>query len=420
MRRSGAAIASMVLAGLLALPSVTAGQDGDPTTVEGVDWKLTGYLDPDGGASPEAVDEEGDGQALSRPPLGTSATLRLESGQATGSGGCNTFSGSYSLDGAALSFSDVVSTLVLCDEEVQAIEDAYLGALDAVRGWLISEGVLQLVDEAGSTLLTFEVPDISLTSSELAGLVLTLGSLGSEVAVLRDDLDALDEDVTGIEVDRLRERIRTLETTTRRLTRELELRAEQPAQPEDGFNAAERVLLEGIPVRLANRCQPLRSGRPEGTRAAVTCTPNTELVSRLDYFLMEGTDAAQAFEEVMTRNDVPEATSEANTCEAGRRSKQVYLGSGWVAEGCFRSGGVAQLRFVDHATDCRQLPVPGGRRLRSPAILMALEGTDGDIGSARQWAVGEGGDGVLTRLTRLIERNGQPRTPGCVAGDVGG
>jgi heat shock protein HslJ len=415
MNGSSTPVLGLVLAALVALPAGAIAQD-EPSSPEGVGWKLTGYLDAD--AEPES--DDGDSAELTAVPLGISATLRLEGGLASGSGGCNAFSGSHALDGESLTFPDeVASTVVLCEEDVMAVEDAYLGALPDVRSWLIVEGVLQLADEAGTTLLSFEVPDIGLTSSELAALVATLETLGTDVASLREDLDILDEDVSGIDADQLRQRIRALETATRRLGRELDARSEEPAEEPTGFSAAERVLLEGIPTRIANRCEPLRSGRPEGTRAAVTCAPNSELVARLDYFLMEGEEAAAAFEDVMTRNDVPEATSEASTCEAGRRSKQVYLGSGWVAEGCYRSGGVAQMRFVDAATACRQLPVPGGRRLRAPAILMALQGTDGDIGSLRNWAVGDGGDRTLTRISRLIERSGQPRTPGCVAGDVG-
>ena len=149
-----------------------------------------------------------------------------------GSGGCNTFAGTYTLDGTALTFADVLSTLVACpDEDVQAIEDAYLLALPEVRSWLISGGVLELADETGTTRLTFEVPDISLTSSELAGLVATLETLGTDVAGLRDDLDALDDDVAGLGVERLRERLRALETTTQRLGRELDARPEATPQP---------------------------------------------------------------------------------------------------------------------------------------------------------------------------------------------
>jgi heat shock protein HslJ len=387
----------------------------DATTPEGFDWRLTGYLDPD--AESTAESEDGSNRELTPVPLGVSATLRLESGQATGSGGCNTFGGGYAVDGTSLTVMDIVSTLVLCEDGVQAIEDAYLDALGKARGWLINAGVLELADESGTTLLTFEIPDVSLTSSELAGLVATLDSLATEIASLREDVEGLGDDVTalGVGAQRSRERIRALETMTQRLDRLLELPTEEAPDPPAGFNAAERVLLEGIPGRIAGRCQPLRSGRPVGTRAAVRCRPDTQAVSRVDYFLMDGPDAAAAFRDDMAAHDVSEAVSDGQTCAEGRRSWMNLIGGGWQAEGCYRADGVAHVRFVDNATDCRQLAVPGGRRLRNPAILMALQGTSSDIARVRDWAVGDGGDaGLITRISRHIERPSQPRSPGCV------
>ena len=126
------------------------------TSPEGIDWKLTSYTS--GGVDTPV-------------PFGVTATLLLEDGRATGSGGCNTFSGTYALDGTTLMFGEEISTtLTLCEESVQAVEDAYLSALPEVVGWTMSDSVLQLSDEPGATILTFEVPVIGLTSSELTGL----------------------------------------------------------------------------------------------------------------------------------------------------------------------------------------------------------------------------------------------------------
>ena len=76
--------------------------------------------------------------------------MLLEGGLASGSGGCNTFSGTYALDGTTLMFGEEISTtLMLCEESVQAVEDAYLSALPEVVGWTMSDGVLQLSDESG-------------------------------------------------------------------------------------------------------------------------------------------------------------------------------------------------------------------------------------------------------------------------------
>ena len=129
----------------------------------------------------------------SRPvPLDVDATLLLQDGQASGSGGCNTFNGTYVLDGTSLTFGDEISTtLMLCEEAVQAVEDAYLAALPEVAGWAISGGVLTLTDDVGTVLLTFEVPSISLTGSQLALLVTTLAGLRTDADALRTELDAL-------------------------------------------------------------------------------------------------------------------------------------------------------------------------------------------------------------------------------------
>jgi heat shock protein HslJ len=417
MRGIRVGLVGVLLAGSLSLP-LTAVAQVDPVAPESVDWRLTAYLDPAAEPSEEGSEEPDAAVAdvadeLTVVPLGTQATLRLEGGQASGWGGCNTFSGSYALDGTSLTFADVLATAVACaDEDIQTVEDAYLGLLPNVRGWLISGGALSLTDEAGATILTFEVPDISLTSSELANLVATLETLGSDIATLREDLDTVDEDVSRLGVARLRERIRVLEQSAQRLERQLDARPESTPPPSGGFSAPERVLLEAIPTRIASRCVPLRSRLPAGTRAAVTCNPDTVLVSSLDYFLMEGRAAADAFTATMDDHGVPEATGPDDTCAAGRRSQQIHSG-GFQAEGCYRSGGKAALRFVDNATTCRQLPVGEGRRLRNPALYMAVAGTGNDIARLHAWAGGTD-DAALTRLSRHIERDGQPRSPGCI------
>jgi heat shock protein HslJ len=389
---------ALVAAGLVAMSGLTLAQD-DATTPEGVDWQLASFLDSES-------------EALLPVPLGVVATLRLEGGQAAGSGGCaNTFGGGYTLDGSSLTFADeLTTTLAACgDEDAQTVEDAMFAALPEVAGWTIADGVLQLTGPEGSALLSFEVPDVLLTRSQVADLATTL-------AALRADLTALRSEVTALNVERLRQRLRALETAQASLEDRVgTLESEASEPPASRFNGAERVLLEGIPARIADRCQPLRSRRPEGTRAAVTCTPNTEAVARIDYFLMEGDAAASAFQATMTEHGVPEATSASTTCAAGRRSQRQFIARGWQAEGCFRSGGRAQLRFVDNATACRQLPVPGGQRLRDPAIYMALEGDGTNIARVHEWATRGLGDDAeqLTSITRPIVRRGQPRSPSC-------
>lgn len=388
--------AFLTVALVLSMPTAATAQDVtiDP---EGSVWKLTSYATDDG---------------VVAVPFGISATLRLEAGLASGSGGCNTFNGSYQLDGASLTFSDeIATTLRLCAEEVQAVEDAFLAALTQVAGWAIAEDVLELSDQFGDAILTLEVPGISLTASELLGLVAIVEGLQSEIDTLRRDM-------TQLNVDRLRERIRVLERDAGELK-------DQVAALEEGatatiiplpnsFSAAETILLEAIPPRINSRCQPLRSELPKGAKAGLTCIPNSAAVASVAYYLLEGADAAAAFQDTMATFNVPDVTSESATCATGDKSQRIFIGRGWQSEGCYRTAERAELRFVDNATDCTQLTVDG-KRLRSPALYIALQGTDGDVARVHGWATRsvDSGSTQITSITQPIERPGERLSPSC-------
>jgi heat shock protein HslJ len=387
----------VALALLAALVTPVAAQDAN-SSPEGATWRLTSYLAE---------------ETLTPVPLGTDATLLLQNGQATGSAGCNTFSGTYVLDGTSLTFGEQISTtLVLCEGDAQTVEDAYLAALPNVTGWAISDGVLQLTDDAGAVLLTFEVPDISLTDAQLELLVTTLAGLRTDADTLRTDVDALRTELDGLNVPRLRDRIRELEQGAADLQDQVDaLKGGNNGGGGSGFSRAERILLEGIPGRIADKCQPLRSGLPKGALAAVRCTPATSDVASVDYTLMNGDDAAAAFADEMQTFNVPEVTTERGTCEFGVKSQQVLVGGGWQAEGCYRTSGKAEVRFVDNATDCRQLQV-GDKRLRSPAYYIALQGTSGDVATVHEWAT-RGAEGRLVSIAQAIPRPNAPVSPSC-------
>lgn len=393
---------------LASLPAAAAAQEGtiDP---EGTDWRLGSYRADLGlpGGETAAV------------PFGVSATLLLEAGRAAGSGGCNTFSGAYQLDGDSLTFSDeFATTLKECGEDIQTIEDAYLAALPQVSGWSIAGDVLELTDGFGDTLLTFEVPSISLTATELAGLVAILSGLRSELVGLRSETDTLRRDMAGLDVDRLRDRIKVLERDSDRLQDQVAALEENatatPLPPSTSFSAAETILLEAVPPRISGRCTPLRSELPKGAKAGLACVPNSAAVASVDYYLLEGSDAAAVFQDTMETFNVLEPTSESATCATGDKSQRIFIGRGWQSEGCYRTAGKAELRFVDNATDCRQLKV-GGKRLQSPALYIALQGTDGDIARVHEWATRAAGSGStqLTSITQPIERPGERLSPSC-------
>jgi len=366
-----------------------------PAGPEGTDWALTSYATGDG---------------MSSVPFAVDATLHLEDGQASGSGGCNAFSGSYQLDGASLTFSDELTrTLAICEDEVQAVEDAYLTALPEVTGWAIVADVLELSDAFGDTILTFEVPGVGLTSSDLAALMQTLAGLQTEIDDLRRDMRRLN-------VDKLRERIKVLEADSKKLKDQLATaeKAATATSAPTAFSSAEKILLQGIPPRIGSRCAPLRSSLPKGTTAAVRCRPNTTAVNSVDYHLMEGEDAAKVFGDTMTTFNVPKATAESETCENGTKSQRVWVGNGWEADGCYRAGGRAEIHFVDNATDCKQLKV-GGKRIKSPALYIAVQGSDTDVARVHEWAT----RGIthasprVTSISQTIERPNEKDSPSC-------
>jgi heat shock protein HslJ len=88
---------------------------------------------------------------------GTVVTVEFGSdGRVAGSGGCNQFSGTYTLDGDGLAIGPVVSTRMAClePEGVGQQEAAYLAALARAATWSFQEDRLQL--RAGDGALQVE------------------------------------------------------------------------------------------------------------------------------------------------------------------------------------------------------------------------------------------------------------------------
>jgi heat shock protein HslJ len=129
-------------AALLALiPATTLVAQDAPQDITGIDWQLTSIA-VDGTLGP--VSE------------GVTPTLRLDAGDASGSAGCNQFSGGYELEGQALTFEALTSTLMLCEDPQAAVEGAYLEALPRVATYaLASDGVLSLLDAEGAVILEY-------------------------------------------------------------------------------------------------------------------------------------------------------------------------------------------------------------------------------------------------------------------------
>jgi len=176
---TGALTAALLLG---ALPAATLAQDALDVTPEGVVWTLTSV----------------GGTAV---PAGVDATLYIEEGDANGNAGCNSYSGSYSLDGSSLSFdANMAVTQAFCEGPAQDVEDAFLPALSTVSSWSIEGIEMTLADESGATVLTFEEPAVTVTETDVIALDGELDRLNTRINNTRQDINSLD-------VDRLRQRV---------------------------------------------------------------------------------------------------------------------------------------------------------------------------------------------------------------------
>ena len=97
-----------------------------------------------------------------KPPVAIEGTreahLQLSPGEkrAAASAGCNSMGGSYELAGSSLRFSSMVSTKMMCQEELMQQETAFAKALEATASWKIAGNGLVLINAEGAVLARFE------------------------------------------------------------------------------------------------------------------------------------------------------------------------------------------------------------------------------------------------------------------------
>jgi heat shock protein HslJ len=72
-------------------------------------------------------------------PSGIVVTLEFASGTASGSGGCNSYSGRYTVDGPSMSIGPVAATERACEEPAMSFEQAYYAALGGVTTWAVPQ-----------------------------------------------------------------------------------------------------------------------------------------------------------------------------------------------------------------------------------------------------------------------------------------
>ncbi|MEX1295766.1 MAG: META domain-containing protein [Candidatus Limnocylindrales bacterium] len=141
------------------ISSAVAQDDAEPELVgvydiEGLTWLLTSQV----------VDGE-------MTPLrdGVLVSLRMEGGDAGGSGGCNSYFTSYELDGFDLAFGPVGSTMMACLPPLMEAEQAYFANLSEVAAYQSGGIQMALLDAEGGFLLEFELaPETTVVGSWVA------------------------------------------------------------------------------------------------------------------------------------------------------------------------------------------------------------------------------------------------------------
>lgn len=77
-------------------------------------------------------------------------------GRLSGNAGCNRAGADYTVDGNQLTIAAVISTKRACiDPRGNALESAYLQAVDATRSYRIANGQLELLDAGGKVVARF-------------------------------------------------------------------------------------------------------------------------------------------------------------------------------------------------------------------------------------------------------------------------
>jgi heat shock protein HslJ len=103
---------------------------------------------------------------------GTGISALFTSGnKVSGSAGCNQYSGSYTASGSSITFSQLTSTMMMCDTPVMVQETAYLKALGVAKTYTVKGSQLSLFDSGGSTLAKYNAQsqDLQGTSWEVIG-----------------------------------------------------------------------------------------------------------------------------------------------------------------------------------------------------------------------------------------------------------
>jgi uncharacterized lipoprotein YbaY len=126
-----------------------AGSGGQPAglALEQGTWLLEGFGPVDAPQPPATA--------------GRPATIRFQGGQVSGSTGCNGFGGSYQATASAITFGNLVGTLIACEEPLAQQEQVIFSALRGEAPYTIADGRLRISYDEGRQALVYQAAVVS-------------------------------------------------------------------------------------------------------------------------------------------------------------------------------------------------------------------------------------------------------------------
>jgi heat shock protein HslJ/uncharacterized protein YecT (DUF1311 family) len=148
------------LASRLPEPPAGAGESAGPQAADTSEAAATGGGEAsDAAAAPMILESAWRVVEIASEPVadGVSPTLAIDAeGGISGSGGCNRFFGSATIEGEQITMGGIGATRMACPEPAMGEEQRYLQALDAVASWQIEADELMLADDQGTVLVRLE------------------------------------------------------------------------------------------------------------------------------------------------------------------------------------------------------------------------------------------------------------------------
>ena len=109
-------------------------------TLEGTGWVLSGIAQ---------------GDAIVNTWVDANINIQFNDSQVSGNAGCNSYGGSYQIDGSNLILSELISTMMACEEEISQREAEFLAGLATVSQFRTEMNQLTLSNAMGQDVLFF-------------------------------------------------------------------------------------------------------------------------------------------------------------------------------------------------------------------------------------------------------------------------